>query len=225
LPFLYAIGAPLVLVFVFATMYHNTSSRSGLASTLALPLAMAYALLGFTQLIYNNLGAEGAGIQLLFLSPTPIRTVILAKNLFHAMLFALNALVAGVLVSVRLGAPGGTVVTATVAWLLFALMCNLTVGDVFSLTRAYRVNPGRMTRQRGSQANALLSLLVQLGVLGTGAAILGLCSFFDRLWLAVPIFLVLAGVAAFAWLRVLANTGGLANRRRDSLIATLAKAQ
>jgi len=41
LPLLYAIGAPLVLVFVFATMYHNTTSRSGLASTLALPLAMA----------------------------------------------------------------------------------------------------------------------------------------------------------------------------------------
>jgi ABC-2 type transport system permease protein len=225
LPFLYAIGAPLVLVFVFSAMFHNTNPGHGHTFALALPLAMAYALLGFTQLIYNNLGAEGAGIQLLFLSPTPIRTVILAKNLFHALLFGLNALLAGILVSLRIGPPGATVVAATFAWLLFALMCNLAVGDVFSLTMAYRVNPGRMTRQRGSQANALLSLVVQLAVLGAGAAVFAVCTFFDRLWIAVPVFLVLAGGGAFAWMRVLSNAEGLANRRRDSLIATLAKAQ
>jgi len=225
LPLLYSIGAPLVLVVVFATMFHNAAGRGGHPFALALPLAMAYALLGFTQLLYNNLGAEGAGIQLLFLSPTPIRSVLLAKNLFHALLFGLDALLAGILVSLRLGRPEGTVVAATFAWLLFALISNLTVGDVFSLTMAYRVNPGRITRQRGSQANALLSLLVQLGILGVGAAVFSLCSLFDRLWLAVPVFLLLAAGAAYAWMRVLGNADGIANRRKDTLIGTLAKAQ
>jgi ABC-2 type transport system permease protein len=225
LPMLYGIGAPLVLVFVFATMFHNSASGGGQPFAMALPLAMAYALLGFTQLLYNNLGAEGAGIQFLFLSPTSIRTVLLAKNLFHALLFALDALLAGVLVSLRLGRPQASVAAATLAWLLFALLSNLAVGDVFSLTMPYRVNPGRITRQRGSQANALLSLAVQLAVLGVGAAVFGLCLFLGRLWMAVPVFLFLAVGASFAWMRVLGNADEMANRRRDSLIATLAKTQ
>ena len=190
---------------------------------LALPLCMMYAQLGFTQVFYNNLGTEGAGIQLYFLSPTPIRTVLLAKNLLHAFLFGLVALVAAVLTGLRLGAPDGAVVAATVAWLLFSLPCNLAAGNIFSLRMPYRVNPGRISRQRGSQANALLSLLVQLGVLAVGAAVFSLCWFLDRMWLATPIFLTLAMGAVFVWRRVLGNADGLAYQRRDALMATLMK--
>jgi hypothetical protein len=43
--------------------------------------------------------------------------------------------------------------------------------------------------------------------------------------LTVPIFLVLAGGMVFVWLRLLRNTDGLANQRRDALIATLMKEQ
>jgi hypothetical protein len=88
----------------------------------------------------------------------------------------------------------------------------------------YRVNPGRISRQRGSQASALLSLLLQGGALGAGAAVFFLCSMGGMLWLAVPIFLVLAGVAVFAWLRILRNSDEIASQRKDLLIATLAKA-
>jgi membrane protein implicated in regulation of membrane protease activity len=89
----------------------------------------------------------------------------------------------------------------------------------------YRVNPGRMTRQGGSQANALSSLLVQLFVLGVGAAVFGLCLLFDSLWAAVPVFLVLAGGAVFAWMRVLRIADGMANQRKDALMATLMKTE
>ena len=99
------------------------------------------------------------------------------------------------------------------------------MGDIFSLTMPYRINPGRLTRQRGSQANALLSLGVQLVVLGVGAAVFGLCSFGGLMWLAVPIFLALGAGAAFAWVRVLGNADAMANRRKDALLAMLAKAQ
>ena len=83
----------------------------------------------------------------------------------------------------------------------------------------YRVNPGRISRQRGSQASALLSLLVQVGVLGVGAAVFELCSIGGMLWLAVPVFLVLAGVAVFVWLRILGNSDEIASQRKDLLIA------
>jgi ABC-2 type transport system permease protein len=224
LPLLYSIGAPLLLVLIFSGAFANGGPQ-GHMFRLALPLCTMYPLLGFTRVFYNNLGTEGAGIQLYFLSPTPIRTVLLAKNLFHSVLFGFSIGIAVILFMLRVGRPEGMVVAATLAWLLFVLPCNLAAGNVFSLTMPYRVNPGRMTRQGGSQANALASLLAQALVLGVGATVFLLCMFFGQLWLAVPIFLVLAGGAVFAWMRVLGNTDGMANQRKESLIATLMKTE
>jgi ABC-2 type transport system permease protein len=225
LPLLWALGVPILMVLILGGIFRNGPYSGGSSFSFALPLCVAYALLGFTQLFYNNLGAEGAGIQVLFLSPTPIRTVLLAKNLFHSLLFFLDALLAGVMCTLRLGWPDGTMVAATVAWLLFALPCNLAAGNIFSLTMPYRINPGRISRQRGSQANALFSLLIQLGVLGVGAAIFALCWALKTPWLAVLLFL-LGAVAAFrVWLRGLRNADAMANSRRDALIATLMKGE
>ena len=222
LPLLYAIGAPLLLVLVFSGVFIRNGPQAH-TFPLALPLCILYAQLGFTRLFYNNLGAEGMGIQLYFLSPTPMRTVLLAKNLFHSVLFGLTILVAAILAILRLGVPEGVVVAATVAWLLFSLPTNLAAGNIFSLTMPYRVNPGRITRQGGSQANALGALLAQFVVMGLGAAVFGLCWYLDKMWLAVPIFLVLAVAAFVVWMRVLNNADAMANKRRDSLIAVLMK--
>lgn len=224
LPLLYAVGAPLLLVLVFSTIFVKNGGAQAPVFPLALPICMVYAQLGFTQIFYNNLGTEGAGIQLYFLSPTPIRTVLLAKNLLHSALFAVVALVAGVLTALRLGIPDGEVVAATVGWVLFSLPCNLAAGNIFSLKMPYRVNPGRIARQRGSQASALLSLLIQLGFLAISAMVFALSWSLNRMWLAAPIFLVLCFGAVFVWRRVLDNADAMANDRRDQLIATLMKA-
>ena len=223
LPLLWAIGAPLLMVLVMASVYR--SNASGTPFSYALPFYVAFALMGFTQMFSNSLGAEGAGIQLLFLSPTPIRTVFLAKNLFHFLLFWLDALLVGILTTLRLGWPQGVTVAATAAWVLFALPCCLAVGNIFSLRMPFRIHPGRMTRQRGSQANALSSMLLMLVVMAVGAVVLGLCWLFDTPWMAVPVFLALSGAAVFVWLRGLGNVDRLANQRRDSLLATLMKTE
>jgi len=223
LPLLYAIGAPLLLVLVFSGVFIKNGPVQTPVFPLALPICMVYAQLGFTQVFYNNLGTEGPGIQLYFLSPTPFRTVLLAKNILHSLLFGVVALVAGSLAFLRLGAPDSAVVAATVAWLLFSLPCNLIAGNIFSIRMPYRVNPGRISRQRGSQANAFLSLLVQLAVLAVGASVFALSWFLDRLWLAVPIFFVLALGAVYGWRRGLDASDAMANGRRDALMATLMK--
>jgi ABC-2 type transport system permease protein len=224
MPLLFAMGAPLVTVLVISTLFLN-SSIGGRPFQFAFPLCVCYALLGFTQMIFNNLGAEGTGIQMLFLSPTPIRTVLLAKNLLHGLLFALVAFLAGVLAALRLGEPDLTLLATTAAWVLFALPMNLAAGNVLSLTMPYRVNLGRISRQRGSQASALVSMLIQAFVMGCGVVVLELCAYFDKRWLAAPCLLVMAGLALVAWLRVLRNSDSLANRNRDNLIGTLAKTE
>jgi ABC-2 type transport system permease protein len=223
LPLIWALGVPVLMVFILAGVFHNGSSGMTNHFQFALPLCIAYALLGFTQFFYNNLGTEGAGIQLLFLSPTPIRTVLVAKNIFHALLFCADALLAAVLTTLRLGPSEGVMIVATAAWLLFALPCNLAAGNILSLTMPYRINPGRISRQRGSQANAMTSLLVEVGVMVVGAAVFAVSWYVNDPWLAVPLFVALAGMAFFVWSRVLANIDGIANRRKDTLIATLMK--
>lgn len=222
LPLIYALGAPLFLMVVFAGAF-NRMKPYGNAFPLALPACLVYSLLGFTQLFYNSLGAEGSGVQVYFLSPTPFHTVLLAKNLFHSLLFSLTALTAGVLACLRVGVPSGVVLAASAAWLLFALPCNLAAGNFFSLAMAYKVNPGRIMKQRGSQANNLISVLVQLGVIGIGAIVFWLCWAFDKQWLAVLIFLLLAVVAVLIWRFGLRHADALANQQKERLLATLVK--
>jgi ABC-2 type transport system permease protein len=223
LPQLYAVGAPLLLMLVVSGAFLR--GGTGHVFSFAVPVCMVYALLGFTQLFYNNLGTEGTGIQLYFMSPTPFRTVMLAKNIFHSLLFFAVAVVGAIIATMRLGMPDIAILVATGAWILFALPCNLAAGNIFSIIMPYRVNPGRISRQRGSQSNALLGLLVQLVVLGIGAAVFWIGWFYEDEWLATPVFVLLAVGAVYFWMRVLSNTAEMANSRRDSLIATLAKTE
>ncbi len=225
LPLLYAIGAPLLLVLVFSGVFIHGGGPSGNVFPFALPICMVYAQLGFTQIFYNNLGAEGAAIQLYFLSPTPFRTVMLAKNIFHAFMFACVALLAALLTGLRLGIPEGGVILATIGWLLFSLPLNLAVGDIFSVTMAYRLNPGRIARQRGSQSNSLLSLLIQLAGLSLGALVFWLGWFLNAQWISAVIFVCLAVIAVLFWMRVLNNIERMASGRKDALVATLMKTE
>ncbi|MDE3199681.1 MAG: hypothetical protein KGN79_02075 [Acidobacteriota bacterium] len=226
MPLLYAIGAPLFMVLIFGSMLRNGGSTpSGHIFVLALPMCVGYALLGSSQLVYNNLGTEGYGIQLLFLSPTPVRRVMLAKNLFHGVLFLLVAVFAGVLAILRLGWPDGTMLLATAAWILFALPANLAVGNVLSIIMPHRTNLSRLKKQRVSASSALLSLFVQLILLGVGGTVFGIAIYLHKMWIAVPVFTVLAFGAIVVWMRILHNSDAMANSRRDKLISVLARAE
>jgi ABC-2 type transport system permease protein len=222
LPQLYAVGAPLLLMLVFSSAFLRGGTGKH-TFAYAVPVCVVYALLGFIQLFYNNLGTEGTGIQLYFLSPTPFRTVMLAKNIFHSVLFLIVAFVGAFVATLRLGMPDIAILVATAAWLLFALPVNLAAGNIFSINMPYRVNPGRISRQRGSQASVLLSLLVQLVVMGVGALVFWMGWLFEDEWIATPIFVLLALGGLYFWMRVLANSANMANKRRDALIATLVK--
>jgi hypothetical protein len=149
----------------------------------------------------------------------------LAKNLFHIILFGLVATVALILTTLRLGPPPVEMLITTIAWLCFSLPTNMAVGIIFSIRLPFRVNPGRLARQRGSQANALLSLGVQLIVLAIGAGVFALGWFLKQQLISAGIFLVLAAGAVFLWLRVLSNCGAMANARRVELLTTIMKTE
>jgi ABC-2 type transport system permease protein len=225
MPLIYGLAAPLIMVFVLSGLFLRHGSPGGHSMSISLMVSLAYAMVGFTQLFYNNLGPEGPAIQVLFLCSTPMRTIMMAKNLFHSLLFLVDAVLVAIIASLRIGWPTAAAIGATIAWVAFALPVHLAAGNAFSLVMPYRMNLGRMTRQRGSQLNALFSMLIQLAVLGVGALVFAVCSFLGNLWMAVPVFLVFAVAAIFAWTRQLDHVDAIAARRRESLMATLVRTE
>jgi ABC-2 type transport system permease protein len=222
LPLLYSIGAPLLLVLVISGSFLQGRAHPHV-SAFAFPFCVFFAQMGLHQLYANSLGAEGAGVQLYFLSPTPMRTVLMAKNLFHSAVFVFVVLVAGFLAALRLGTPPALMVGITAAWLLFVLPCSLAIGNVTSLVMPYRINPGRLSRQGRSQASVFLNLFVQSLMIGVGAFVYWLGKVTGIDWLAILVFLGLALIAVVVWLQILANAGKIAANHRDQLLATLMK--
>ncbi len=220
---LYASLAPLIIVFLFSRGMPG-GGDVGFAREYALPLGVAYSFLGLTRFIYNNLGGEGAGVQLYFLSPTPFRKVMLGKNIVHTLIFLVELVLVSVIVAYRAGMPSAEILAVTLAWLLFAVPAQLAMGNVLSITMAYRMNMARMAREPGSLGNSLLSLVVQGLVFGVGAAVYVPLNITGHSGLAVPALLVLAAGSFWLWQWTLASAAGMVASQKESLVATLYKA-
>lgn len=224
-PMLYNLASPLVMVFLFGGMAGSSYGRfSAVRMQYALPLGMVWAFLGLTRLISNSLGTEGHGIQFYFLSPTPLRTVVLGKNALHLVLFLLEALLITVVVVVRFGAPSPSVAAVAIAWMLFAVPANFAAGNALSIAMPYRVNMARMSREQGALGNGLLSMLTQFGIVAVGALVIVPCAVFGRQWIAVPILLLVAAAGLVVYWRVLANVDRMVGARMESLTRDIAKA-
>jgi ABC-2 type transport system permease protein len=219
---LYGFLAPLVIVFLFSG--GHGSHGPGFGGEYALPIGVAYSFLGLTRFIYNNLGGEGAGIQIYFLSPTPFRKVLLAKNITHVIIFLAELILVCVIVGFRVGMPGPQILVVTFCWLLFALPTQLALGNILSITMAYRMNMTRMSREQGAAGNALLGLLTELLVFAVGAAVYLTLHRAGHTALAAPILLLLAVLSTLFWLRVLSNSGAMVEARKESLITNIYRA-
>lgn len=224
-PMLYNLASPLVMVFLFSGMTRTSYGRwSAIRTEYSLPLALIWAFLGLTRLISNSFGAEGHGIQFYFLSPMPLRTVLLGKNVLHLILFMLEAVLITILVVVRFGPPAPSVAAAALAWMLFAVPANFAAGNALSITMPYRVNMARMSREQGAVGNALFSMLTQFGIVAVGALIIIPCVALGHPWMAVPILCLVAAFAAAIYWRMLAHVDGMMESRMESLTRDVAKA-
>jgi ABC-2 type transport system permease protein len=221
-PLLYALAAPLAMVFLFGGAM-RVGNASPMRAAYALPLGIMWAFVGVARLANNNLGMEGEGLGFYFLSPTPLRSVILGKNALHLLLFLLEASLISGLVLFRFGLPQPAVAATTLAWLLFAIPASLASGNLLSILMPYRMSMTKMRNEPGAIGNSLMSLAVQAVILGTGALVYLPCAAFDRDWLAAPILVLLAVAAVFAYLRILSNLDGMIQARRDSLSLEIAK--
>ncbi len=148
----------------------------------------------------------------------------LGKNLFQIGLFSVELTLVSAIVWFRFGMPGPRLLAATFCWLLFALPVQLALGNVLSIQMAYRMTLTRMSRERGSLSNALMSLLIQILVAAVGAGIFFSLSHLGHAEWAAPVFLALAVGGTIGWLRGLSSVDRMANDRREALMDSLVRA-
>ena len=174
-----------------------------------------------TNLSYNNLGADGRGVQFFFASPTPFRQIMTGKNLAHAAIFALEVALVWVGTSLLYRPPSITVTLATVAGILFALPIDFAAGNLFSIYSPTKIEAGVFGRQRASLTTVLASFGIR-GLLFGGAALMLLLSrLYGNVWIVVSIFVLPAALSCLAYVLALKRIDGMALHQRENIISQL----
>ena len=194
------------------------------APDLAFPVGGAYALLLLTNLVYNNFGADGGGIQFFFASPVRFRKIVLAKNLAHVGAFTLETVLVWLAVCMMYRPPAVDVTIATLTGILFAAPANLALGNLLSIYSPKKLDWGTFGRQRASRTTVLASFGIQFGIFGLGTGVFLLARHYGSFWLATPVFLVFSVLSFTGYAIVLKRIDRMALDRRETLISELCRA-
>ena len=226
-PMLFTFVMPVVILLIFR-LGPQTSGKQGNflahASDLAFPIGAAYALLILTNLLYNCFGADAVGMQLFFVSPVSFREILLGKNLAHALVLACEIVAVWIAVCFMFHPPTADVTFATVAGVAFALLLNLTAGNLLSIYTPKKIDYGALGKQRASTTTVFASLGIQAAVFGLAAVTLLVARAFGRVWIAAVVFLILAGLTSIGYVLVLNRADRIALDRRDAILAELCRA-
>ena len=227
-PMLLTLIMPLFVLVIFRFGAMNSARHSGVFLTrmpdMAFPAAVGYTLLVLTNLAYNNFGGDAGGIQFFYASPVRFRDIVLAKNLTHGTILAIEIFLAWIAVSFFYGPPALDVTIASLAGLLFAAPLNFSAGNLLSLYSPKKLDYSSFGRQRASQVTVLMSLGVQIFVIGVGVAAFWIARHYGNFWIATLILLVLAGISVSVYWMILNRVDGLALKRRETLVAELCRA-
>ncbi len=226
-PTLFTLVMPVVILLIFRVSPGKTDSAGGLlghASDLAFPVGAAYTLLILTNLVYNSFGADAAGIQFYFVSPVRFREILLGKNLTHSLVLAVEMVLVWAGASLLYRPPPWDILLASLTGVFFALVVNLTAGNLLSVCTPKKVDLAALGRQRASQVTALVSLGIQAAVLGLCALAILVARAYHHLWLAAIIFLALAAIAIVIYFLVLKRIDAIVLQRREAMIAELCRA-
>jgi ABC-2 type transport system permease protein len=227
-PMLLTLIMPVFMLIVFRLGSMSPARRSGsfLARTpnLAFPAAAGYALLVLTNLVYNNFGNDGGGIQFFFASPARFREIVLGKNLTHACVLLIDTVLAWFAVNYLYGSPAFDVTIATLCGLLFAAPLNFSVGNLLSLYSPKKLDFSTFGRQRASQLTVLVSLGVQIVIVGIGVSTFVIARHYANFWIAALIFLALAVISFSFYGMILYLVDRIASEQKETLVAELCRA-
>jgi ABC-2 type transport system permease protein len=220
-PMLFTLVMPVIMVFV---LWGGRRALMGQQMNFVFPIGAAYCLLVMTNIVYNCFGGDGGGIQFFLFAPVSFRQITAAKNLAQLTILALDVSILWLGVRLVFQAPPLRAIALTVAWLLFATPINFAIGNLLSVYSPKRIDYAVFGRQRASETTILVSLAVQMAVLGVGALALSLGRHYHTLWAGTAMLATLALFSITAYFIVLARVTRIALARRDVLTTELCRA-
>lgn len=225
-PVLFMFIMPVLILALFRLSPGRPGAANGLlmyAPDWAFPVGAAYALLMLTNIVYNSFGADGSGLQFFLIAPVSMRDVLLAKNIAHTAVHAINTTLVLVASTLLYRPPRLDIAFATVTALLFAFPLNLAAGNLMSVYSPKRYDLAAFGRQRASAATGLIGMFVQIFVIGVSALVIFVAFRFGRGWYAGVAFLPLAAVAFLVYWVVLKKSAQAAMDRREALVAEVCR--
>jgi ABC-2 type transport system permease protein len=222
-PMLLTLVTPVVMLAVFGLGPARNGAFLQRSPDLSYPVGVGYALILLTNLIYNNFGADGGGVQFFFASPVRFRTVVFAKNLAHMAILLGEMVILWISVSLMFHPPSLLMTVTSFTAVLFAAPINLAAGNLLSLYSPKRVDLGTFGRQRASQVTVLLSLLIQAVVIGCCVVTFVIAREMQRPGLAILIFLGLAAISLASYVLSLRRADAVAQERREILVTELCR--
>jgi ABC-2 type transport system permease protein len=226
-PKVYALIMPVFVVFLIsmrssAFTYPGISRHS--VTSMLFSYGCAYTQLIFVSLIYNSLGADGTGVQFYFMAPVRMRDVILAKNLMTVGIFAIEIILIYIAAAIITKPTAADLTVATIAWSLFTLFLNMSIGNIRSLASPKVLDSAKVRSQNVSGLSSLISLVVVAAAVGLGVLMALACNFLHTsYWMAAAVFSVLAILAVVVYLLVLNKMDGIASDHIEDLTRALAK--
>ena len=226
-PVLFTLVMPVVILLVFRfTPATSEGARSILdrVPDFVFPIGAAYALLIFTNILFNAFGAEGSGIQLYFLLPVRFSEILAAKNLSYSFVLALEMFFVWSATALIFRPPSLGITVATLAGVLFVFLPNLSLGNILSLYSPKKFDTAVLGRQRLPTASVFASMGVQAVVIGIAGLTLFVSLHWGNVWIAAVVLFALALVAFFGYLFSLRAVDRIALGRREQLLTELTRA-
>jgi len=220
-PMLFNLFMPMVVIFV---LWGGRRGFLGQQTAYAFPMGAAYCLLVMANLGYNCFGGDGGGIQFFLFSPVSFRRILFAKNLAHLSIMATQVFLLWLGVRIIYAPPTLAVVALTLTWYLFAAPINFVAGDLLSVYSPKRIDYATFGRQRAPAPTILISLTVELTVIGTGVLIAILAIHYSNLWIASLVLLGLSIGSIGGYFFLLSRIDRIAMSRREVLATELCRA-
>jgi len=115
---------------------------------------------------------------------------------------------------------------AVVAWSLFTLLVNMSVGNIRSIVSPKGTDAFRVRSQNVSGLNSLISLTIVALCVGMGFGTFFLCQTLDTgYWPAALIFAILATIGFVPYLAVMGKMDGIAASHVEDLTRELSRTQ
>jgi ABC-2 type transport system permease protein len=214
----------MVIFFTFQFFGKNSALKGhGISPEWFFPGIMAYLILILLSPAYNSFAFEGAGIQTYYMAPIRFRDVLIGKNLFLAILVAVELSISLSVLIWRIGLPTLPRLASTLAAGVFAVIGQFTIANWSALSFPKKMEIGKMRGQRNSGVAVWIAFGVQLLIGGVCSVILLAGKWTGNTWLPFFAFAGLTAATIAGYFASLNSLDALAETKKELLIEILCR--